>query len=192
MLEHAVRDHVHARGIDAQLVGQPPPPVLGVHDDRVEAVVQPPLRRALARPGLARQDVVGGDHEWATGGCSRPPSAAERERQQATVEVLHGEPLEVHDVGRPRGAAVAQHVGHVLGELDRAASASVGDARGETVEQLAARVALGRRHRTVREVARVQLDVGVRPPPARGRARGRTAACRRRGRRCGRASARGT
>ena len=80
--------------------------------------------------------------------------------QQQAVEVLHGEPLEVHDVGGARGAPVAQHVGHVLGELDRAARARLGHARGDTVEQLASTIAVGGRHRPVREAARVQLDVG--------------------------------
>ena len=54
---------MHARGVDAQLAGQPRATVLGVHDDRVEALVQPPLRGELARPRLARQDVVRGEHE---------------------------------------------------------------------------------------------------------------------------------
>ena len=98
--------------VDAELADQPRAAVLGVHDDRVEAVVQPPLRRALAGPRLARQHVVGGQHE------RRAPAAAARE--QVAVELLHGQPLEVHDVGRARGAPVAQHVGHVLGELQRA------------------------------------------------------------------------
>ena len=35
--------------VDAELAAQAPAAVLGVHDDRVEAVVQPPLRCALAR-----------------------------------------------------------------------------------------------------------------------------------------------
>ena len=67
MLENAVRDHVHPRRVDAQLVGQSLAAVLGVHDDRVEALVQPPLRGALARLGLAREDVVRGQHQ------RRPP-----------------------------------------------------------------------------------------------------------------------
>ena len=73
VLERAVRDHVHARGLDAQLAGQAPPAVLGVHDDRVEAVVQAPLGVALPGAGLAREDVVRGQHQRA-----RP-----RGRQQA-------------------------------------------------------------------------------------------------------------
>ena len=45
--------------------------MLGVDDDRVEAVVQTPLGLALSAPGLAREDVVGGQHE-------RPPPEARR------------------------------------------------------------------------------------------------------------------
>ena len=90
--------------------------MLGVHHDRVEAVIQPPLRLALAGPRLAREDVVGGQHERPARARGGAPG-----RQQMAVQVLHGEPLEVHHVGRARCAAVAQHVGDVLGELDRAA-----------------------------------------------------------------------
>ena len=66
--------------------------VLGVDDHRVETPVQAPLRGALAGPRLARQDVVGGQHERPAGG------------QQQPVEVLDREPLEVHDVGAARAA----------------------------------------------------------------------------------------
>ena len=108
--EDAVRDHVHALAVDAELVDQPRAPVRGVGDDRVEALVQPPLRLALPGTRFARQHVVRGQHERFAA------------RQQVPVELLHGEPLEVHDVGCASRAPVAQHVGHVLGELQRAAS----------------------------------------------------------------------
>ena len=65
---------------------------------------------------------------WAVS-TSGPAGAAAR-GQQVAVEVLDGQPLEVHDVGRAGGAAVAEHVGHVLGELDRRrARGSPGDPR---------------------------------------------------------------
>ena len=93
--------------------------VLGVHDDRVEALVQAPLRGALPGPRLARA------------GCrGRSAPAAAARGQQLAVELLHGQPLEVHDVGRARGAAVAQHVGDVLGELERRGAARGAGARG--------------------------------------------------------------
>ena len=76
------------RGGQAELVDQPRAPVLGVHDDRVHALVELALGVELARPGLAREHVVGGDD-------ARPAVGA----QQVLVERLHGQPLEVHDVG---------------------------------------------------------------------------------------------
>ena len=72
-------DHVDPRGLDAELAVEALAAVLGVDDDRVEALVQTPLRGALARPGFARQDVVRGDHEH------RPPAPA---REQEAVEIL--------------------------------------------------------------------------------------------------------
>ncbi len=141
MREGSVRDHVHALGLDSQLADQPRAPVLGVHDDRVEALVQPPLGRELPRTGLAREDVVRGQHERARA----PPVAYRRAAvhagwgQQPAVEVLDGEPLEVHDVGLAREAAVAQHVGDVLGEPARRAQARSG--RAERVRGRTARAA---------------------------------------------------
>ncbi len=104
---------MHARGVDAQLTGEAPAAVLGVDDHRVEAVVEAALGCPLARARLAREDVVRGQHERRAAAAERP---AERERrgQQPAVEVLDRQPLEVHDVGRARRAAVAEHVGHVL------------------------------------------------------------------------------
>jgi hypothetical protein len=60
--QRAVRDYVHAVGIDPELQ-QPAAPMRGVHDNRVEALVQSPLGGQLARPRLARQHVVGGEHQ---------------------------------------------------------------------------------------------------------------------------------
>ncbi len=142
-----MRDHVHALAIDAQLIRQAPAAVLGVHDDGIEVLVQASLRRALAGTRLARKDVVRGQYQ-------RTPV-----RQQAPIQVLDGEPLEVHHVGSARGAAVAQHVGDVLGELDHATGAGVGHVRGEAIEQLAPRVALRHGDGAVGEAARVQLDL---------------------------------
>ena len=111
--KHPVRDDVHARGVDAQLAGQPGATVRGVDDDRVEPLIQPPLRGELPGTGFAGQDVVRGEHERAPGaGLGRAPGG-----QQMTVEVLDGQPLEMHDVGLAGEATVAQHVGDVLGEL---------------------------------------------------------------------------
>ena len=136
--EDAVGDHVDPVRVQAQLVREARAAVLGVDDDRVEAVVQTPLRRELAPAGLAREHVVGGQHE-------RPPAAGYGlpARQQMTVDVLDRQPLEVHDVRRAGGAAVGEHVGNVLGELHSTLRAGARrEARG-AVEQLAALVALG-------------------------------------------------
>ena len=158
-----MRDHVHAAGIHAQLQ-QPPAPVLGVHDDRVEALVQPPLGGQLPRPRLARQHVVGGEHELGprqAGLRIRGPPP----RKQVHIERLHRQPLEVHDVGRARGAAVAQHVRHVLEQLQRLAGARApargAAAVGEPVEELAPLIPLGRRYCPVGEAAREQLHLGA-------------------------------
>jgi hypothetical protein len=62
MREGAVRDHMHAPAVDSQLLDQAHATVLGVHDDRVKALVQASLRRDLTRPWLARQHIVGGEH----------------------------------------------------------------------------------------------------------------------------------
>ena len=106
-------------------------------------------------------------------------------RQQARVERLHRQPLEVHDVGTARPPRVAQHPRHVLeqpGQPARAVAARL--PRIEGLDQLESR---GRRQLAVGEAARDQLDVGARAR-ARRRGRGRRAACRPGGRRRGRAS----
>ena len=98
---------------------------------------------------LARQDVVCGEHE-------RPPA-----REQPAIELLDGEPLEVHDLRGAGGAPVAQHVGHVLGELHQAARRARQTGRGAAIEELAPLVAIGVGSRGVREPARVQLHLGA-------------------------------
>ena len=105
--------------------------MVGVHDDRVGALVEAALRPQLAGARLAREHVVGRDDHGPVAG------------QQADVQRLDREPLEVHDVGVAGRAAVAQHVRHVLGQLGRLAHARSRAAGGEPVEALVDRVALG-------------------------------------------------
>jgi hypothetical protein len=118
-----------------------------VHHDGVEARVQPPLRRALAGPRLAGQDVVSRQHE-------RRPEGA----QQQPVHGLHREPLEVHDRRRARGPRRREHVGDVARELGRHAQPP---ARHAAVEALVDRVARAARDVAVREAAGDQADVGA-------------------------------
>ena len=122
---------------------QPRAPVLGVHDDRVHALVELALGVDLARLGLAREHVVGGDDPRLAVGA-----------QQVLVQRLHRQPLEVHDVGL--AARGAQHVGDVHGQARPAPAAPL---RSEAVEVLAHRVAPGRGHLAVREGRRDELDV---------------------------------
>ena len=105
-------DHVNPSWIDAQLVHQAITAMLGVHDDRVEALVQASLGGELTWARLAWHDVVGSEYERAghragTAWC----------REQMSIEVLNREPLEMHDIRGPRSVAVAQHVRDVLREL---------------------------------------------------------------------------
>ena len=142
-------DHVHLVRVHAGELEQLPPPVAGVDHDRVDAVVQASLRSGLTRPGLAREQVMRSQHE-------RPPW------QQMNVHRLHGQPLEMHDVGARGDPAVAQHVGHVLDQLGDGPRPRAGRAACVPVEELADREALGRGHRPVREPARDQLHLGAR------------------------------
>ena len=50
-------------GSTPRLLDQPGAAVLGVDDDRVDALVEPPLGVVLAGSGLARQHVVRGQHQ---------------------------------------------------------------------------------------------------------------------------------
>ena len=148
MGERAVRDHRDARGIDTRLLHEPAAAVLGVHDDRIEAGIEAALGRQLPAPRLARQHVVRGQDERAAS------------RQQVRVELLHRQPLEVHDVRRERPAPVAQHVRDVAREAgDGARAARCGHA---AVERRVDVVPLGGGHGPVGEVAREQGDVGAR------------------------------
>jgi tetraprenyl-beta-curcumene synthase len=182
MGKHTVWDHVHAVTIGAELLDEAVAAVLGVDHDRVEAVVQAPLRRELPGARLAREHVVGGEHEraahgarGAVGSLSKVTPTARGEtgspsiatatargaggRQQVGVKRLDGEPLEVHHVGVTRHTAVAQHVGHVLGELARHPHTPSGSAARGAVEQLASHIPVWRRHGSVRKAARHQLHI---------------------------------
>jgi tetraprenyl-beta-curcumene synthase len=79
------------------------------------------------------------------------------------VEMLNRQPLEVHDVGHARGAAVAQHVGDMLDELAYQPRASAGGAERKPVEELMAHVPIRTRHGPVGEAASEQLHLGVSP-----------------------------
>src|SRR4051794_4160735 len=143
-----MRDHVHV--LDAELA-QPRGAVLGVHDHGVHPPVEARLRGELAGARLAREHVVSGEH-------TRTP------RQQDAVQVLHRQPLEVHDIRGPGGARVAQHVGYVLGEPRGATTTR----RGPAVERLADADAGRVRHVSVAERARPQLHVRPRSGECRG------------------------
>ena len=109
-VERAVRDHVDLLGVDAELVEQ-----ARARRARSARRRRPPARRAAAAPASWPGRGSRGRTSWAV---STQRAVA---REQVDVERLHGEPLEVHDVRARARAAVAQHVGHVLGELGRAA-----------------------------------------------------------------------
>ena len=176
MRERAVRDHVHPLGVDAELVvsrarragsGRRPR-----RSGRTGAAGPRAVRRAARAGGFVR-----GEHE-------RAPA-----RQQQPVELLDGRATgsgRSPRRGRRGGSGACR--GRARRASARAAPASRRDARGAAVEELAALVAPRRRHRPVGEAARDQLDVRSGARRARRTARGRRAACRRRGRRCGRAS----
>ena len=162
-----MRDHADLLLGQAELVLQARRAVARVDDDAVHPLHQPARRRDLAGPRLARDHVVRGQHE-------RAPA-----REQVDVERLDGQPLEVDDVGAPRGAPVAEHLGHVLGELDRHAAGRIrAAAAGEPVEAVVDAVALGLRDGAIGEAARDQLDVET---GARERGRERVVVGRREG-----------
>ena len=60
VLERPVVDHVNLARVEAERSHELPAPVLRVHDERVDGVVQPPLR---ARPG--RGAARAGSRSWA-------------------------------------------------------------------------------------------------------------------------------
>jgi hypothetical protein len=160
--QHAVRDDLHLVGGHAEPVHEPAAAVLGVHDHGVDTGVEAALGGALPGPWLARQHVVGGEHE-------RPPECP----QEQPVHRLDREPLEVHDGRRARGARRAEHVRDVAGELGRHAQAPGGHA---AVEALVDRVAGAARDVAVGEAAREQAHVGA----GRGQGGGERVVVRRR------------
>ena len=97
VVEHAVRDDLDPRGVQPDLAHEPAAAVLGEHDDGVRVTQQPPLCGDLAGPGLARQDVVGGQDDRprgqqpgvelrqrrATGDARRPPPGPRRAGRRA-------------------------------------------------------------------------------------------------------------
>ena len=101
--------------------------VLGVHDDRVDALVA--ARRCASRcprVRLARQHVVGGEHER----DARAAAAAGR----AAGRVSHWK--WTTSAARARAAAVAQHVGEVLRQAGRLPRATARRLRAARVERL--------------------------------------------------------
>jgi hypothetical protein len=162
MREGAVRDDVHLGGLDARRMQETRTTVLGVDDDRVDAIEEAPLAGAgetaaeVPAPRLAGQDVVGGEHE-------RPPPG-----EQARIQRRDRQPLEVHGVGRTRRRSVAEHVGDVLGELGGQAQARARPADGgrAPVEALLHGVARAPRDGAVGEAARDEPDVGPGPGQA--------------------------
>ena len=155
VVEGAVRDHVDLPLLDpARSSTSRRRPYSECTDDGVDGVVQPSLGAGLARARLAREQVVGGQDDWPRG-------------EQAGVQPLQIEPLEVDDVGlAAREAAIAEHVRHVLGELGGTAQGGPGSPRRMAIEQLTDVVALGDGHLPVREPARDQLH--VRPVASEG------------------------
>ena len=152
--------------------------MLGQRHDGVDAVEQVRVCGQLAGTRLAREDVVGGEHERPAG-------------QQAHVDLREREPLQVNDVGGPGRAAVAEHAGHVRGQAAEAPQrAPPGRPDGAAVEALVEPVPVGERHLAVREGARDERDLGAGGGERRAQRVVVEAACRRAGRRRGRASAR--
>ena len=103
-----------------------------------DALVEAALRAELAGARLARQDVVRGEDD------------GPRARQQVHVERLERQPLEVHDVGGARRAAVAQHVRDVRRELRGEAPARARRRRrrgGRSARRARSRRARARRRR---------------------------------------------
>ena len=97
-VERAVRDHVHPRRRRTpSSPRQPRAAVLGVHDDGVEALVQPPLRAHAGRAAARAAGCRARSARAAARGAPRDGSSGRR-------ACCTRQPLEVHDVGRARGA----------------------------------------------------------------------------------------
>lgn len=147
-----MRDHLDPRGSDADLLAQPPPRLLGVDDDRVEAVEVAALGGELAALARARERVMQGEH----------PGMAAVGADQEAVDRRQRRPLPVLDIGTAEAAAGAEHPRRVLERLQREPAAAAGPGTGAApVEALLDAVALRGRHGPVEEAARQQLDVGA-------------------------------
>ena len=99
-----MRDHMAASGWNAEFALKPLAAVLAVDDDGVSAAVGAAQAGDLPRAWLTRNNIVGGDHERAVA------------RQQRGSDLRQRQPLEVHDVSLPCGAAVAEHLGNLCCE----------------------------------------------------------------------------
>ena len=147
-------DDVHAVGLEPEPLDELATAVVRVDDQRVDPLIEPALGGGLTRAGLAREQVVRGEHK-------RP------RRQQRTVEPRHIEPLEVRDIGTSAQPPVAEHVRHVFKQLARLARARTGATAGVAIEVLADRVPLGRRHVAVGKPARHEPYARSRPGECR-------------------------
>ena len=128
---------------------------LGVDDDAFESAEQAPPQRGLVRrsPG---QQVMGREHE------------RRAVPKEPDVELGRGEPLHVHDVRRRRRQA--REPERVLGCLQRQPQPRAAEEpRRERVEELAAPVAVRRRHVAEAEARRHELHVGARAGQRRGK-----------------------
>ena len=92
-------------GVDAELADEPARGRARSARRRVDALVEAPLRVALAAARLARQHVVGGQHERARRGSRCTSSGWTVSHWKCTTSAS------------ARRAAVAQHVGDVAGQL---------------------------------------------------------------------------
>jgi len=86
------------------------------------------------------------------------------------VEVLNGEPLEVHDLGGARRSPVGDHIGDVLDQLQQATPARPAGETSSAVEELAPLVPLRLGSGAVGEAAGVELH--ARPRRGQGGAEG--------------------
>ena len=149
VVQRPMRDHVDAIRRDPGLVAQDARPVLGEGDEGVHALQQRAVA-GVSSPGLGAKEAVRRLHQRSFA------------RKQPRVEPGDAEPLEMHEVGRLRsGTLEAAHVRQVLDGPQRAPQKSL-PARRAPVEAVADLVALGVRHRAVRELRRDQLHVGAR------------------------------
>ncbi len=155
--EGAVGDHVHAPGVDAELVDQP-----------LAAVLRSARRsRRSARTGAAARARWPGRGSRGSTSCAVSTSGRSSRAAGAPSSCCTVSHWKCTTSAAVASAAVAEHVGHVLGELDQPARARVRHGPRGAVEELAPGVALGRRDGAVGEAARDELDVGARAASAR-------------------------